>query len=89
MFKLAIDKPVIVSVAMAIVCLFGLLAIQRVPIQMIPDLDPRVVSVRTNWVGATPQDVEQEILVRQGAVPGANSRCGTYDLLGEHGICPG
>ena len=65
MFKLAIDKPVIVSVAIAIVCLFGVLAILRVPIQMIPDLDPRVVSVRTYWVGATPQDVEQEIVVRQ------------------------
>ena len=65
MFKLAIDKPVIVGVAIAIVCLFGVLAIMRVPIQMIPDLDPRVVSVRTNWVGATPQDVEQEILIRQ------------------------
>ena len=65
MFKLAIDKPVIVSVAIALVCLFGVLAILRVPIQMIPDLDPRVVSARTYWVGATPQDVEQEILVRQ------------------------
>ena len=74
MFKFAIDKPVIVSVGIAIVCLFGVLAILRVPVQMIPDLDPRVVSVRTNWVGATPQDVEQEILVRQerflGRIPG-------------------
>jgi multidrug efflux pump subunit AcrB len=65
MFKFAIEKPVIVSVAMAIVCLFGVLAIYRVPIQMIPDLDPRMVSVRTTWVGATPQDVEQEILTEQ------------------------
>ena len=65
MFKFAIEKPVIVGVAIAIVCLFGVLAILRVPIQMIPDLDPHVVSVRTNWVGATPQDVEQELLVRQ------------------------
>ena len=65
MFKFAIEKPVIVAVAMAIVCLFGALAIFRVPIQMIPDLDPRMVSVRTGWVGATPQDVEQEILIEQ------------------------
>ena len=39
MFKFAIEKPVIVAVVMAIVCLFGVLAIYRVPIQMIPDLD--------------------------------------------------
>ena len=65
MFKFAIEKPVIISVAMAIVCIFGILSIFRVPIQMIPDLDPRIVSVRTSWVGATPQDIEQEILTEQ------------------------
>ncbi len=65
MFKFALEKPVIVSVAMAIVCVFGVLAIFQVPIQMIPDLDPRTVSVRTGWIGATPQDIEQEILTEQ------------------------
>lgn len=37
----------------------------RVPVQMIPDLDARIVSVKTNWAGATPQDIEKEILVEQ------------------------
>jgi multidrug efflux pump subunit AcrB len=32
---------------------------------MIPDLDVRVISVRTTWPGATPQDVEKEILIEQ------------------------
>ena len=96
MFKFAIEKPVIVSVAIAIVCLFGVLAILRVPIQMIPDLDPRIVSVRTNWVGATPQDIEQEILVRQerflSRIPGlvrmtsrANMGSGRVELEFAHG----
>ncbi len=65
MFKFAIEKPVIVTVAILIVCLFGVLGILRVPIQMVPDLDVRTVSVRTAWPGATPQDVEKEIVVRQ------------------------
>ncbi len=65
MFRFAIEKPLIVAVAVLIICLFGLLAIFRVPIQMIPDLDVRVVSVITQWPGATPQDVEKEIIIEQ------------------------
>ena len=65
MFRFAIEKPLIITVAVLIVCLFGILAIFRVPIQMIPDLDARVVTVVTSWPGATPQDVEQEIIIEQ------------------------
>jgi len=64
-FRFAIDRPIIAAVAILILCLFGLVAIFRVPIQMIPDLDPRVVRIDTSWPGATPQDVEKEILIEQ------------------------
>ena len=53
------------AVAVLIICLFGLLAILRVPIQMIPDLDVRIVTVITQWPGASPQDVEKEIVIEQ------------------------
>ena len=65
MFRFAIEKPLIIAVAVLIICLFGLLAIFRVPIQMIPDLDVRIVTVITQWPGATPQDVEKEIIIEQ------------------------
>ncbi len=65
MFRFAIEKPVILTVAMLIVCLFGVLAVFRVPIQMIPDLDVRAVSITTTWPGASPQDVEKEIIIEQ------------------------
>ena len=65
MFRFAIEKPLIIAVAVLIICLFGLLAIFRVPIQMIPDLDVRIVTVVTQWPGATPQDVEKEIIIEQ------------------------
>ena len=65
MFRFAIEKPLIIAVAVLIICLFGLLAIFRVPIQMIPDLDIRIVTVITQWPGATPQDVEKEIIIEQ------------------------
>jgi len=74
MFKFAIERPVILTVAILILTLFGLLSIFQVPVQMIPDLDARIVSVSTKWPGAAPQDVEKEIVVEQekylGRIPG-------------------
>ncbi len=65
MFRLALEKPIVLLVGILIVSLFGLAAVFRVPIQMVPDLDPRIISVETRWPGATPQDVEKEILLEQ------------------------
>ncbi len=74
MFRFAIERPVILTVAILILTLFGVLSIFNVPVQMIPDLDARVVTVSTKWPGASPQDVEKEILVEQekylGRIPG-------------------
>lgn len=53
------------TVAVLIVCVLGIVAALRIPVQMIPDLDVRAISVRTSWPGATPQDVEKEILIEQ------------------------
>lgn len=58
-------RGTLLAVAVLIVCLFGVLAVLRVPVQMIPDLEVRTISVRTSWPGATPQDVETEIVVEQ------------------------
>ena len=59
MIRFSLEKPVILAVAIIIVCLLGLAALFRVPIQLIPDLDPRVVTVQTWWPGANPQDIER------------------------------
>ena len=65
MFEFAVRRPIVLTVAILILCLFGLTAIDRVPKQMIPDLDVRSITIRTIWPGATPQDIEQEIIVEQ------------------------
>ncbi|MFK7732058.1 MAG: efflux RND transporter permease subunit, partial [Pseudomonadales bacterium] len=65
MFEKLIARPTLVSVAALIVCVLGIVAALRIPVQMIPDLDVRAISVRTIWPGATPQDVEKEILIEQ------------------------
>ena len=50
---------------MGVVVVLGVVATLRVPVQMIPDLDIRTIQVRTAWPGATPQDIEKEILIEQ------------------------
>ena len=63
MFRFAVERPVVLTVGVLILTLFGVLSVFNVPIQMIPDLDARIISIRTAWPGAAPQDVEKEILV--------------------------
>jgi multidrug efflux pump subunit AcrB len=65
MFEKLIGRPTLVTVTALILCVLGIAAAMRIPVQMIPDLDVRVIGVRTTWPGATPQDVEKEILIEQ------------------------
>ncbi len=65
MFEQIIQRGTLITVTVLIVCVLGIAAALRIPVQMIPDLDVRVISIRTTWPGATPQDVEKEILVEQ------------------------
>lgn len=65
MFNWCIRNGVQVAVFTLLICVLGITAALRIPVQMIPDLDVRTISVVTSWPGATPQDVEQEILIQQ------------------------
>jgi multidrug efflux pump subunit AcrB len=65
MFEAIIRNGLLMTVAALILTVLGVMAATRIPVQMIPDLEVRTVSVRTSWPGATPQDVEKEILIEQ------------------------
>ncbi len=65
MLEQTLRRGTLLAVAVLIVCVFGVVAALKVPVQMIPDLEVRTISVRTDWPGATPQDVEKEIVIEQ------------------------
>jgi multidrug efflux pump subunit AcrB len=65
MFERLISRGILITVAVLFVSVIGVVAALRISVQMIPDLDVRTVTVRTSWSGATPQDVEKEILIEQ------------------------
>jgi len=65
LIKFAIDNPVKVAVGVTLVVLFGLLSALNMRVQLIPDVDRPIIVVRTQWTGASPQEIETEIIQRQ------------------------
>jgi multidrug efflux pump subunit AcrB len=65
LFERILRHGILVWVAALVIGVLSLLAALRIPVQMIPDLEVRTISVETRWPGATPQDVEKEILIEQ------------------------
>ncbi len=60
----AIERPVAV-IAIIFMCLvFGAMALQTIPIQMSPDIEKPVLDVRVKWSGASPEDVDREVVAR-------------------------
>jgi HAE1 family hydrophobic/amphiphilic exporter-1 len=65
LIRLCLTRPVAVSVGVLLVVLFGLLSLFAIPVQLTPNVDVTVVTVQTSWPGASPLEVEQEIIDRQ------------------------
>ncbi|GLP97646.1 efflux RND transporter permease subunit [Paraferrimonas sedimenticola] len=65
MIASAVHRGTLVAVIVLITTILGVTAALNIPVQMIPDLEVRTISVQTGWPGATPQDIEKEILIEQ------------------------
>ena len=65
MFATLTRRGQLLAVALLVFCVLAVAAALRMPVQMIPDLEVRTITIRTGWAGATPQDVEKEILIEQ------------------------
>lgn len=61
----SINKPVSVIVGVFFVVLFGSLSLFRIPVQLTPDVTRPQITVTTIWPGASPQEVEREIIEQQ------------------------
>lgn len=60
-----VRNPVKVSVGVILVALFGAISLNRMPMQLTPEVDIPTISVSTTWPGASPQEVESEIVQEQ------------------------
>src|SRR5688500_11557872 len=60
-----IASPVKVTVGVILLCLFGTIAIWQMPVQLTPEVQIPTLTVETRWPGASPQEVEREIVLEQ------------------------
>lgn len=68
MIKYALENPVKVLVAVFFVVLFGVQAALNMPYRLIPNIEYPQITIRTTWTGASPYDMEKEIIDRQERV---------------------
>ena len=66
--KFSIEKPVTVIVGVILIILFGIIGLSRMPYQLSPTVIEPEISITTTWTGATPYEVEREIIEEQEKV---------------------
>ncbi len=60
-----VDRPVAVLAGLAMLMLFGALSVAGLPIQLTPDVQLPTLSIQTTWPGASPPEIEREIVQEQ------------------------
>jgi HAE1 family hydrophobic/amphiphilic exporter-1 len=63
--KFSIEKPVTVIVGVILVVMFGIIGLLSMPYQLSPDVTEPEITVTTIWSGATPYEIEREIIEEQ------------------------
>ena len=66
--KFSINDPVKIIVGVLVILLFGFIGLYRLPYQLSPSLEIPQITVTTDWVGATPYEIEREIIEEQEKV---------------------
>ncbi len=65
LIRTSVERQVGVTVGVLLVVLFGLVSLFRTPIQLTPEVSRPEITVETVWTGASPEEVEKEIVQRQ------------------------
>ena len=82
----SLQNPAAVAVAMAVILLFGVFSLSKLPVQLFPDIENPQIAIRTVWRAASPREVESEIIEPIEAVlrglPGLKELAG-FSYAGE------
>jgi len=65
LLRFFITKPVVVLVGVILLLLFGIVALLQLPYQLAPRIERPVVTVMTFWAGASPYEIERDIVEPQ------------------------
>ncbi|MFN0019158.1 MAG: efflux RND transporter permease subunit [Pirellulaceae bacterium] len=65
LIKTFVHNPVKVTVGVILLVLFGILSLFAMPMQLTPEVQVPTLTIETTWPGASPQEVEREIIQEQ------------------------
>ena len=91
-FGFTVTRPVAISMVALAVCFFGVIGLMRLPQNLLPDISYPTLTVRTEYLGASPRDVEERVSEKVqelvAVVPGVRrlysvSRPGVSDVVLE------
>ncbi|PKH06071.1 efflux RND transporter permease subunit [Moritella sp. Urea-trap-13] len=74
--RFSILKPVTILAGIIMLLMFGIISLTRLPYQLSPTVIEPEIQVKTNWRGATPYEIEREIIEEQ-----ENTLKGLPDLI--------
>ena len=63
--KFSINKPVTIIVGVLFVVIFGMIGLKNMPYQLSPAVIEPEITVTTMWTGATPYEIERDIIEEQ------------------------
>lgn len=68
LIRYSLQKPVSVTVGVIIILVFGIIGLKKLPVQLTPDVETPQITVKTTWGGATPYEIEKEVIEQQEEV---------------------
>ncbi len=66
--RLSLSNPVAVAVAVILVAVFGMLSLDRLPVQLTPEVEKPEITISTVWRAAAPEEIEADIIEPQEKV---------------------
>jgi HAE1 family hydrophobic/amphiphilic exporter-1 len=58
---LSIKRPVFITMVMVALVVVGLIAYNRIPVDLFPDVSVPTITIRTQYLGAGPEIIEAEV----------------------------
>ncbi len=68
MIRFSLLRPVVITVGILLILMFGLIAQERLPRQLTPNVTQPEIAVNTTWPGASPKEIERDIIQEQELV---------------------
>ena len=59
--RTSVKRPLTIIMVFLVVLMFGAIGYNKMPQNLMPDIDIPVVMVQTQWAGAGPEDVDEQI----------------------------